>query len=205
MAGIRKKNKELKDNILKTVNDFFLSEFRSPYISEIARELSIAKSTVYRYLLEMNDEGMLRYDGKSIQTRITGKVDTVMQCAPIAGSIPCGNPTEEEEVLEEFVPLPRTLFGEGDFFILRASGESMIDAGIDSGDLVVIKKQSTARNGEIAAVLEENKSTLKYVFYEPKKSRVRLQPANTTMKPIYIKNLDELVIQGVAQHVIKKL
>lgn len=205
MAGIRKKSKELKDAILRAVNEFFLSEFRSPHISEIAGELGVAKSTVYRYLIEMNEEGMLSYDGKTIKTRTTRRVDTVMQCAPVAGSIPCGGATEEEESIEEFVPLSRSLFGKGDFFILKANGDSMVEAGIDGGDLVVIRKQSTARDGEIAAVLEENKSTLKYIFYELEKKRVRLQPANKTMKPIYIKNLEGLTIQGVAQHVIKKL
>lgn len=121
------------------------------------------------------------------------------------GRISCGPLEEAEEDLEEFVALPTALFGSGDFMILRASGESMIERGIDSGDLVVIEKNVTPRDGDIVAIREGSGNTLKQFFYEPDKKRIKLHPWNSTMKDIYLHDLDNVQIYGVARKVIKEL
>ena len=101
-----------------------------------------------------------------------------------------------------YVPLPVALFGQGDFYLLRASGKSMIEAGIDPGDLVVVRKQNTAEEGDIVVALVDNETTLKR-FYRDKKHRcIRLHPENSKMKDIYVQ---DCTIQGVAQNVIKTL
>ena len=98
--------------------------------------------------------------------------------------------------------MPTALFGSGEFYILKASGDSMIKAGIDTGDTVVIKKQNTANYGDIVVALADGQNTLKTYVYDEDLERVKLQPENDEYEPIYP---DELYIQGVAVNVIKKL
>ena len=120
--------------------------------------------------------------------------------AAVVGDISCGLPNIAEEHIEEYVSLPESMFGSGEFYILRARGESMIEAGIDPGDLVVIRKQETAENGQIAVVLVDDEATLKRFYIED--NRVRLHPENSEMKDIYV---DHCIIQGVAVKVIKDI
>ena len=116
--------------------------------------------------------------------------------------VSCGEPQYEEENFEAYVALPDALFGSGEHFILRAKGESMIEAGIDPGDLVVVRKQNTADEGDIVVALVDNETTLKRFFIDKEKKCVRLHPENRTMNDILVKSC---YIQGVAQHVIKAL
>ena len=104
---------------------------------------------------------MLSYDGKEIRTELTEKVMPNMNRAAVLGSVSCGVPRFAEENIEEYVSLPEALFGRGEFFILKAKGDSMIDAGIDDGDLVVIKQQSSAEDGQIVVALMDDEATLK--------------------------------------------
>lgn len=92
--------------------------------------------------------------------------------------MPCGLQEYAEENFEEYVPLPVALFGQGDFFLLRASGYSMIEAGIEPGDLVVVRKQNTAEEGDIVVALVDNETTLKR-FYRDKKYRCILWKARS--------------------------
>ncbi len=145
---------------------------------------------------------MLHYDGKNIETSRIQKSDYKMNRAPVLGSIGCGSPELTEENFEEFVALPVALFGEGDFFVLRTHGHSMIDAGIDEGDMVVVKKQNHANYGDIVVALVGNETTLKTYYPETEKRIVRLHPENANMNDIIVK---ECSIQGIAKYVIKNL
>ena len=118
------------------------------------------------------------------------------------GSVPCGSPQYEEENIEEYISLTTAIFGKGDFFILRASGNSMIEAGIDDGDLVVVKKQIYADDGDIVVALVDNQNTLKRFYRDNDNRKVILHPENKRMKDIVV---DDCFIQGVACHVIKSL
>ena len=194
---------ERKELIKDFSEKFFERYYRRPYISEIAEATGLSKSTVHRYLNVMNEEGMLRYDGDAILTDKIEKINSAFVTTGICGVIPCGSPTEQEEFIEEYVPLPVALFGEGDFFILRASGESMIEAGIDDGDLVLIRKDAEAHEGDIVAALVDNhESTLKTLYKDPAGECIILHPENHTMEDIRVK---DCVIQGVAVNVIKSL
>lgn len=122
--------------------------------------------------------------------------------AILDNGISCGKPRYEEENIEEYVMLPTALFGSGEFYILRANGDSMIDAGIETGDTVVIRKQNTAQFGDIVVALADGQNTLKTYAYDEELERVMLQPENEEYDPIYP---NELYIQGVAVNVIKKL
>lgn len=199
---MRYKSKETMQEIVKCIEEFFFSYNRAPSISEIAKEIGYAKSMVYKYLIEMNEKGYIKYDGTVIGTPTTSKADTGYTLSPIVGSVSCGEPQYEEENFESYVALPDSLFGKEPHFILRASGTSMIEAGISPGDLVVVKKQNTANEGDIIVALVDGESTLKRFFYDEERQCVRLHPENRRMKDIYVRNC---YIQGVAQKVIKDL
>ena len=115
---MRSKNVELMNQIKEFVESYYLKEHRSPSTTEIAKSLGVVKSTVYKYLIEMRERGMLSYDGKEIRTELTEKVMPNMNRAAVLGSVSCGVPRFAEENIEEYVSLPEALFGRGEFFIL---------------------------------------------------------------------------------------
>lgn len=199
---MRYKSEETMGQIKKAVEDFYFANRRSPSISEIAAEVGCARSTMHSYLWEMDKHRMLSYDGKTVQTAVTQKADADVILSPILGFIACGEPEHEEENFEAYVALPTALFGSCEFFLLRARGSSMIEAGIEPGDLVVVRKQNTANEGDIIVALVDNETTLKRFYIDQKRGCVRLHPENSSMKDIYT---DNCFIQGVAQNVIKTL
>ena len=125
-----------------------------------------------------------------------------MDTVPLLGTIACGIPKLAEENIESYMRLPAALFGKGPFFMLRAWGDSMVNAGIEDGDLVLIRQQSTARPGQIVVALTGEEATLKRYYPAPLQHRIRLQPENEHMEPIYVR---DCLIQGVALKVIKEL
>ena len=199
---MRSKNPELMEKICKYAEQYILNNGHSPATSTIAKALGIAKTTAYRYLIEMSDKGMIEYDGLEIKTPVTKKINTGSTQTAIVGSVPCGSPQYEKENIEEYVSLPTAIFGTGDFFILRASGESMIEAGIDDGDLVVVRKQAYADEGDIIVALVDGQNTLKRFYRDKEKKKIILHPENKRMKDILV---DDCYIQGVACNVIKAL
>ena len=198
---MRSKSPELMSEIKKYIEDYYLQNRQSPSTTKIAEAVGIARGTAYKYLVEMAEKNMIEYDGQEISTNVTRKYSGEQTQTPIVGSIPCGSPQYEEENIEEYVSLPTAIFGKGDF-ILRASGQSMIDAGIDDGDLVVVKKQVEANDGDIVVALVDNQNTLKRYFRDDENKKIILHPENKKMKDIIV---DECCIQGVACHIIKEL
>ncbi len=190
---MRSKSPELMNEIKKYIEDYYLQNRQSPSTTKIAEAVGIARGTAYKYLVEMAEKNMIEYDGQEIRTNVTRKYSGEQTQTPIVGSIPCGSPQYEEENIEEYVSLPTAIFGKGDFFILRASGQSMIDAGIDDGDLVVVKKQVEANEGDIVVALVDNQNTLKRYFRDDENKKIILHPENKKMKDIIV---DECCIQG---------
>lgn len=121
---------------------------------------------------------------------------------PVLGAVSCGIPKFAEENIEEYVKLPVALFGRGDFFLLRASGNSMIEAGIDDGDMVLVKRQDFAQPGQIVVALMEEEATLKRYYPEPHENRIRLHPENSELEDIIVSSC---IIQGIASMVFKKV
>ena len=204
---MRSKSPEKMKEILEFAESFFLSANRSPSTTEIAKAVKISRGTAYRYLIEMNEKGMIEYDSGEISTPLISRYNSGHSEAPICGSVPCGSPTEEIENIEQIVSLPTQIFGKGPLYILRASGDSMVDAGIDDGDYVVIRKTNEAKIGNIVVALdEENKNTLKtYKGVNRKTEKVILGYQNKAVYGDMTIEVSELYIQGVAQHVIKAL
>jgi repressor LexA len=199
MGGIRKKNPEIMKKIYDFVEQYYLLHKLSPSLQRIADEVGIGKGTVYKYLVEMDEKGMISYDGKSIRTKGMSKSRNASNLVPILGSVVCGTPELAEENFDEYVSLPETIFGKGDFFILRTYGDSMIHAGINDDDFVVVERRNTANSGDMVVALVENETTLKTLLFD-KNGKIILHPENKNMPDIHP---NECYIQGVARHIIK--
>ena len=206
---MRSKDPEIMDRINAYVDRYYVEKNGFPSVREIAGAVGIAKTTSYRYLTEMNSLGMIEYDGASgtILTKKISKYPQESVSLPIVGAIPCGSPEEEEENVEGYVRLPVSLFGKGSFYILRASGDSMKDAGIDDGDLVIVRIQSEASVGDIVVALDgDGTSTLKrYGGCDPESHAAMLLYQNEERYPGKKILVKELTVQGVARHVLKTL
>lgn len=197
---MRSKDPDIMKRIVDFVEAYHLDYNSSPSLRVIADGVGIGSTTVYRYLMEMNERGMICYDGKAIRNEKIDKSQRGTIRAAVIGRIACGIPNLAEQHVEGYVNLPESLFGQGNFYILRASGCSMTEAGIDDGDLVVIREQNTAEDGQIVVALVDDEATLKRFFHEG--DRIRLHPENPRMKDIFV---TDCRIQGVAVKVIHDL
>ena len=187
--------------IISFVNDFYRDNGRSPSGRQVAAGTGITLSTVQRMLRTMTENGQIDYDGETIVTEMSSKAGGDTVAVGIVGNIPCGNLSLEEEAVEEIVNLPVSLFGKGSLFLLHARGDSMTGAGIDDGDLVLIRKQEEAQSGDIvAAWVEGEGNTLKR--YRKYGETVFLHPENPKYRDIPLRNGK---IQGIAVKVIKNL
>ena len=204
---MRSKNTEYYSRIVNYVNEYFESVGRSPSTREIESGTGISRPTVQRYLRELCERGEIEYDGH--RGIITDYMRTAAEgTSPVlmGNSIPCGMLSEVCDADLETIRMPTALIGSGDFFLLRARGNSMINAGIDDGDLVLIRRCERVREGRIAAFLYDNsETTLKR--YRQDKNAIYLSPENDEMEPIVIRGNDRarLTIQGEAIMVLKDL
>lgn len=198
---MRQKNPKYMKEIEAFVDDYYTQHHKSPSCREIAENTTLQRSAIQRYLTAMSDQGMIQYDGRTIRTKRIQNSGSQMAPVGIVGSIPCGPLMMEEEAIEEYVDLPTNLFGSGEFYLLHASGDSMINAGIDDGDMILIRKQTDARNGEIVvAYVEGEGNTLKRFYLTD--DGVVLHPENSTMEDIKV---DHCMIQGVAVWIFKQV
>ncbi len=201
---MRAKNEDTKIRIYEYINEYIKNNRISPTINEIAKNAGCAVSTAYKFLERLKDEGLIDTAGRG---RITSSVNNwEMGYAPILGIVACGKPKLAVEDIQGYLPLNMDYFGKGEYFLLVASGESMINADIKDGDLVLIRKQNTFENGQIAVVLtesdcsDESMATLKRVYRDDKNKRLRLHPENDNMKDFYAEHIDVI---GIAVKVIK--
>lgn len=199
------KSPQLMEKIQLYAINFYRENNRMPSIRTIAEGVGTNRGSVQKYLVEMAQKGMIEYDGRirhiNASSARTESKETYN--AGIIGSIACGIPEDVEEHIEDYVPLPVSIFGEEELYILHASGDSMIEAGIDDGDLVVIRKTSEAKDGDIVVALtEETGTTLKRLYHEKSTGRVILHPENKTMQDMLFSSV---VVQGVAVKIIKNV
>ncbi len=193
---------DIIEKIKSSIENYFILEDMSPSIREISNMVDVPKSTVQRYVAYMESQGILTKTDRGYETKKTAKLGNDLISVPRVGSIPCGPLSEEEEHIEEYIRLPKVITGEGEFYLLTASGNSMIDAGIDDGDLVLIKVQNHAKYGDIVVALADGKNTLKRYMPNEEKRVIILHPENKEMEDIVVK---DIVIQGVATKIIKRV
>ena len=200
---MQSKKPELMNGIIEYINAEFFDSGRVPSIRDIAEALNISKSCAGNYVSEMKARGLLEaVDGcRGIRTKAISRLSDVEQ-VPVLGAISCGTPLLAEENIEGYLTLPRTILGHGKFFILKANGDSMINAGISDGDYVIVRQQETAESGRIVVARIEEETTLKRYLPDNRRKRICLHPENDEMEDMYFKDVD---IQGVAIKVIKDL
>ena len=182
----------------KEIMRFIISEVRKrgypPSVREIGQAVGLSSSsTVHAHLTNLEKKGYLKRgtalpraigvlkDQGGAVTPETGRVRAV----PLVGRIAAGEPLLAEENIEEYIPLPTDFTGDRETFLLQVKGESMIEAGILDGDYVVIRRQPTVDNGEIAAVMVDDSATVKRFYKE--RTQIRLMPENRNMSPIITK------------------
>lgn len=195
----------------RQVLDFLRRNLREkgyvPSIRELGQELGLkSTSTIHYHLTGLADRGLIRWDkGKNRAIQILDEDGAPEQSAsrpavlPMAGRIVAGSPIEAIEGLDE-VDLG-SLWSADEMFLLEVKGESMIEDHITPGDWVVVKRQQAARDGEIVVALVDNgEATLKRIYRD--RGRIRLQPANSSMEPIYV---DRVEIQGKVVGLIRRV
>ena len=182
----------------------FIDEYKelnggaSPSIKMIARGVGLSEATVCKYLKVMREKGIVECEGHRHITTRRSRGDALGSFrAPVVGTVACGLPILAEENIEEYVTLPAALFGRGNFFLLRARGDSMSSAGIADGDLGLGRLQDTAEYNQIVI---DDEATLKR--FRPEGDRVVLHAENPNYDDIVV---DRCAVQGVAVKVIKDL
>lgn len=199
MSKLTKKQKQVFDFI----NTYISENGISPTIEEIRKELKLkAVSTIHEHINSLETKGYISKSENSARSlSLIKKIKSVVEI-PILGNISAGQPIEAIENREDFISLvDPSIQNSKDYYALRVVGESMIDEGIFDGDVVVIKKQSVAENGQtVVAIIDDNEATLKKLYKE--KSRFRLEPRNQTMLPFYRK---EVEVRGVVVQVIRNI
>lgn len=204
---MRTKDAAFKRTILDYVENYIMTEGRSPTLSTIAEGIHAPKSNVQRYLIEMNEDNMVKYTGNSISTIRTEKCNPAVLIAPMLGNIRCGDPSMEEANVEEYIRLPKSVFGSEEAYLLRAWGDSMEDAGIDEGDVLVVHRTAQPRKGDVIVALDDNNcNTLKeYGGMDEKTGKAKLLYRNEAVYGDKVILVDQLACQGVLAYVIKKL
>ena len=197
---MRNKNPEFFEVILNCIEKHKEEIGVCPTVREIAAATGITRSTVSRYIMDMRERNIIDYSGHRDITTKGDRGGTVK--VPLLGAVSCGVPKFAEENIEQYIKLPCSLLGRGEYFLLRANGDSMIEAGIDDGDLVLMRVQNTADAGQIVSALIDDEATLKRFYPEPENKRIRLHPENKLLEDIYT---DKCIVQGVAVKVIKDL
>ncbi len=184
-----------------------------PTVRELTGTLGFkSPSSVHAYLAQLEQLGYIRRDmskSRAIElldetgrpaASVEDKPDGEELRLPLLGRVAAGSPIVAEGSIEEYMTLPRCLVGDDASFVLRVKGDSMIGAGIFDGDYVVIKEQRNAVNGEIVVALLGEEATVKTFYRE--KDRVRLQPENPSMEPIYT---DDPLILGRVVAILRTL
>ena len=205
---MRSKDPQLMEKIGRFVGDHYRQNHRTPTTREIAAAVGVSAACAYNYLVEMDRRGLLTYEnGRIAGLSRMEKTKPGYFSAPLVGSINCGDPETEEEQVEMYVSLPEAVFGTGSFYLLRATGDSMEDAGISDGDLVLIDRTTACEPGDIVVALnEDGENTLKrYGGVDPATKRAVLEYDNERAYPGKRILVRELVVQGVARKVIRSL
>jgi len=176
-----------------------------PTVRDIGKAVGLASSsTVHAHLANLEKLGLLKRDPtkpRAIEVLVDrAKAVVTPNGLPLVGQVAAGQPILADQNIEEYVPVPQIAGGDEGEFVLRVKGDSMKNAGIFDEDYVVVRPQKTATNGEIVVAMMEGEATVKRFFKE--KERVRLQPENDALEPIYARDVEILGrVVGVCRRV----
>lgn len=179
----------------KRVFDYLKEQIRDkgypPSVREICAALGFkSTSSAHQYIARLAEKGYIdKGDLKTRAIKIVGDEPTIS--IPVVGKVAAGEPILAQENIEDYFSIGESFFSQSDLkndtFVLKVQGESMINAGINSGDYIIVTKQDTAINGQIVVAMIDGNATVKTFYKE--KDHVRLQPENDTMEPIIVKNV----------------
>ncbi|HEY8312980.1 MAG TPA: transcriptional repressor LexA [Candidatus Baltobacteraceae bacterium] len=198
---------ERQRRILEVIREFTAEQGYPPSVREIGQRVGLSSSsTIHSHLKTLERHGLisrdptkpraLRSDMRPLPLPPVPETITV----PIVGKVAAGVPITATENLEGEFVLPSSFTRAADGFMLRVQGDSMIDAAILDGDLILVRPQRSANNGEIVVAMLEGEATVKRFYKE--EGRVRLQPENSSMAPIYA---NDVTIVGRVEAVVRKL
>ncbi|MDR0459102.1 MAG: transcriptional repressor LexA [Coriobacteriales bacterium] len=196
---------ERQREVLDFIRSFALQNSYPPSVRDIGEAVGLAStSSVHAHLNTLEEKGFIRRDGSSARAIIvlddseipsledsTGIIRNIVNL-PLLGQVAAGIPMEAQQDIEDSFSLPKQIVGDTASFLLTIRGDSMIEAGIFDGDYVVVREQPTANNGEIVVALIDSEATVKTFYRET--DRIRLQPENVSMQPIYVR--DDVTILG---------
>lgn len=192
-----------KKKILDFINLYSENKGYSPSLEEIKRKLKLKSvSTIHQHLEEMKKNGYIKKSKNQKRSVGIKNFDSMVRI-PILGTIAAGQPIEAIEN-KEMIAIPKSKIpSSAEVYALRVVGNSMIDENINDGDVVLVRQQETAENGQkVVALIDNNEATLKKFYKE--KEHIRLQPANKTMKPLIFRNGRDILIQGIVLDVIRE-
>jgi repressor LexA len=176
-----------------------------PTVRDIGKAIGLtSSSTVHAHLANLEKLGLLKRDPtkpRALEVLVDKARSAVSPGGlPLVGQVAAGSPVLADENIEEYVPVPGIAGGDEGEFVLKVKGDSMVNAGILEGDHVIVRKQDTAKNGEIVVALVGDEATVKRFFRE--QEHVRLQPENETMEPILTRDVKVLGrVVGVCRRV----
>ena len=187
---MRMTKEESRTKILSYIREEIQNKGYPPSVREICQAVGFkSTSSVHAHLRDLEREGLLRRD--ATKPRAMELTDNPRgRIVPLVGRVTAGVPILAQENIEDEIVLPQDMVRGEDVFALRVEGTSMIEAGSLDGDIVVVRKQNDAVNGDIVVAMIEDEATVKRIFYE--ETRVRLQPENCTMDPIYAEEVTVL-------------
>ena len=196
---MRTLNSNTLERMTAFINDYQREHGLSPSYRQIMHGIGMSSlNLVQRYVLALEKQGKIkRTDLGNIEIPERFNIGETTP-APLVGQIACGQPNFAEEDIEGSFALPRAIFGSGSLFMLHASGESMIEAGIADGDLLVLRKANSADDGDIVVAMIDGDTTLKRLFH--KGNKIVLHPENKSMKDIVVPRCE---VQGVLVSCIK--
>lgn len=182
-----------QQQILDVIQAAIKAKGYPPSVREIGEAVGLkSPSTVHMHLNKLEQQGAIRRESeKNRAIDVVGSSpmrNVAMTMVPLVGRVTAGQPILATENIEDTYPFPVDLVGQEDVFMLKVDGESMIQAGIFDGDYLIVRDQDSARNGDIVvALVDGEEATVKRFFHE--KDRVRLQPENDRMDPIYTRDV----------------
>ena len=185
------KGQERRMRILAYIKEEIDRKGYPPSVREICHAVGLkSTATVHGHLNALEEQGYIRRD--ATKPRALEVVDAPKgRSVPLVGKVTAGQPILAQENIEEYLILPQNMSGRGDqLFALRVEGDSMIEAGIFTGDILIVRRQACAENGDIVVAMIDGEATVKRIYYE--EGRVLLQPENSAMDPIYATQVDVL-------------
>ena len=190
--------------IIRYIKHSIQSRGYPPSVREIGEAVGLkSSSTVHNYLCKLEEKGLLRRDPTKPRAMEVLDDDKEsfreMVMVPVLGRVAAGIPLLAVENMEDMFPMPVDFAGRGELFMLRVKGNSMVEAGILEGDLVLVRQQPSVDNGDIAVALLDDEATIKRFFRED--GHIRLQPENYQLSPIIV---NDVTVLGKVTGLVRK-